>query len=306
MPRVIDVSDESNSDDEQSELLFRYRQLGMRENSRHTTNIFQLAIHELEGCFLHIYTSKHATRELQTLLFSDALAMVEAAFCCSQLQRQCHPLQSAVASMVRAAAKVLPQQRSKDLSSSLKKCQIEHARRSKQASREEDAENDAENDSLEHTSFLDLPSDCLGIILEHLDPISLASLEATCSRMHQASPLFEDAWRRHVLGVSRMYQVSGIEGRWGIQFKNMAVGKSDMLSRWKYRRVLVGGKPKWAVPEEDLGLEIDTVVWCLRGKKKGPRLKQHFDDDDSSGKEDDAEPRTKMKLWNVQRRLRSG
>jgi hypothetical protein len=301
MPRVTDVSDESSSDDEQSELLFRYRQLGMRESSRHTTNIFQLAIQELEGCFSHLYTSKHATRELRTLLFSDALAMVEAAFCCSR--RQCHPLHSAVTSMVRAAAKVLPQQRSKELPSLLKKKQIEHARRSKQASSAEDTENNAENDSLDHTSLLDLPSDCLGIILAHLDPISLASLEATCPKMHQASPLFEDAWRRHVIGVSRTDQASGIEGRWGSQFKIMAVGNSEILSQWKYRRVLVGGRPKWAVPEEDLGLEIDTVEWCLSGKRKGPRLKQHFDDDGSSCEEDDSEPRTKMKMWNVHRHL---
>lgn len=290
-----DASEDSESDNKQNELAARYRLLGLRHCSTNTSpKVFHLAIQELEGCFSCIYTSSYAARELRAQLFTDAMHFVEAA---STLQYSV-PLQLAVASMVKSAAKVLPHQRSRDLSSMLKKCQIEHSRSFKKTGSVMSEDEEERCDS-PPTSLLDLPLDCLEMITGHLDPISLASLDTTCLRMHQACPLLDHAWKCHCLSLSPNTAIQvGI--KWKSQFKRLVLDDPTVLSRWRYRRILVDGKPRWAGPDHDgLDLEIGAVEWCLNGIKKSSMSTKRSGKDLSDSSGDEGESRMKLKLWEI-------
>lgn len=289
MASKYNCEEDPGSDDSEHtipNLDFRYGLLCLRESTS-PPKIFALAMKELKECFQQLYLSKCSSKSLKSQLFRDAMHFVEAINTQQPTIHDRVALKLEVSSMVKAAGKVMPNQRSRELSSLLKQCQITYSRDKQKLGAVHTLE-----DESECLQLVDLPSDVLSSIMTHLDPISLAVLDSTCSRMHRAAD--DDAWKRqmqhHFTEYARQSQGFG----WKFSFRQMAIRHPNNLVYWRYRRVLVGGSPQWAEPGEYMHHPaIDAVKWCLEGEGSLSRSCK----EESSDEETDV--RSKTKLWKL-------
>ena len=291
-------NDDSSSDEKKSEqIMHRYRLLELRLAPQRSPKVFALAIQELKECFQILYRSNLASKELKTQLFQEAMHFVEAAHT-TKHSIDDRALHSAVSSMVKVAAKVMPHQRSNELSSLLKRCEINHSR-DKQATQTQQLTDEELGQDSATASLIDLPSDCLELIMMHLDPFSLATLELTCQRMHQEVVVTDEVWKQHCIeNIADQSQPAPAGFGWKSNFRGMAIRDPVSLFKWRYRRVLIRGRPRWAEPGEHTQHPVlEAVKWCLKGGKRKPFLSSSQSSDGESSGEEDA--RSKMKLWKL-------
>ncbi|GAX74776.1 hypothetical protein CEUSTIGMA_g2223.t1 [Chlamydomonas eustigma] len=159
------------------------------------------AIRELTHCFLKIYPNVKHKPLLQTL-YKDALTAVRSV----DSRASCR---EAVAHLIHACERVLPQQKRLQLNSEHKKTSLNITRRkgvSKVDAHHADTEwvdhieDDLEQELCFEASFNDLPQEIVDCIARHLDPLSLAAV-ACVSRVWRSSAVRDEVWEPWVVNV---------------------------------------------------------------------------------------------------------
>mmetsp|Transcript_17259 Transcript_17259/g.45198 ORF Transcript_17259/g.45198 Transcript_17259/m.45198 type:complete len:385 (+) Transcript_17259:74-1228(+) len=231
-------SDDCESDDTEPLILDDVRYIQLQLGQALAQRQFRVqACHELAACLSRDVFSKPSKR-CQAALAADALRAVEV---CDRRPQSLEATQQ----VVKAAEKVLPQQKRSKIQAEFKRKMQSLARADRKNKEGSDAEDEAASD-------VPIPDSVMHIIFARLDPVSLACASCVCRSWHHLgnAPDLWDFWEQSSLFPrSAARTPEGQSKASAATFGRLLAEHPQAVLPFKTGRIMHGGKPGWLHPD---------------------------------------------------------
>mmetsp|Transcript_8955 Transcript_8955/g.19148 ORF Transcript_8955/g.19148 Transcript_8955/m.19148 type:complete len:302 (+) Transcript_8955:146-1051(+) len=299
---MYNSSDEEGSDGESFVEASKYKRVDMGLGlGTWSTRIW--AMNELRICFEKVYKA-HATKATQQELLKDLSLAVQSCDGRSSCK-------DALKSLVKAAEKVLPQQKRNQVAGEVKKKLLALSRQGRRAGGDLEEEH---QDVAADTTVQELPLEVVRLILERLDsPVDATSAACTC-RCWCSIARNMRSWRQWYALLQRNIPAAGdtwTAAEWHRQFALFVQGRPALVLQWRSKRVLHRNNLYWVSQLPQLSqvqrqgratfvTEDMVVTWLLGGGTSRICGTSTSDDSGSSseGERDPAGAATRqLRLW---------
>lgn len=211
------------------------------------------AVAELEE-ILAIYKARDTPKDFRKAVEADIAVATASPLAAGPAQAR------ALASLMAAAERVLPQSKRQALAREYKQRQLERARAARRR-HTADSSDDGSDGEAEPLSIA-LPRECLDAIVAQLDPLSLVAAAATCRTWRDAAQA-DELWApllRATFGAAEADAVcreagegapaaAGGDAPARRHFSRLAAAHPEWLLPWQSRRVAVHGAVRWVSPQ---------------------------------------------------------